>query len=447
MDPFKEWINWILEGDQKVPKKQRHTAHRIFMRLVEEKGFKGSEVTVRKYVRLWKQAHTKKEGFLRLSYEPGEDAQADFGQAQVIIANRQETVHYLVCRLCYSRKSYVVAFPRETRECLFEGLRRIFEALGGVPRRIWFDNLSAAVKKILKGHRREETEDFIGFRSHYLFEPVFCRPRKGNEKGHAENLVGFSRRNFMVPLPEVENFKELNNLLMERCQKDGQRKVNGESIEKRFEVERPKLLPLPHRRHPCRVYHYTRVNKFQELYYNTFVYSVPVEYVHRKVRMHIGAFSVEIACENKVIACHRRCYRPEDSGINPLHYLDTLEYKARAVEYASVLKQWNLPKVFRHLREELKRRYVGVEGDREYVRVLKLHREFDVDTVEIAVGLALEYGAVSSDGVKSLCHQLTTSTLMNNPINLTNRSRKVQKTRSWTPNLSNYNLLMKGGEA
>jgi len=445
MGPVAEWVTQILESDQKVPKKQRHTAHRIYVRLFEEKGFQGCESNVRRYVRFWKRQNKEVEGYLRLDYVPGEDAQADFGEALAVIDGRQETIHFLVLRLCYSLKSYVVAFPGETKECLLEGLRRIFERLGGVPRHLWFDNLSAAVKEVLKANRRIETEDFLGFRSYYLFEPVFCQPAKGNEKGHAENLVGFSRRNFMVPIPEAKTYDELNELLMDRCLKDGKREVDGKSIDQWFEDERPNLLPLPHRRHPCRVYEHTSVNKFQEVHHKKFVYSVPVKYIYHDVRLHIGAFSIEIECENKIIARHKRCYRESDSGIDPLHYLDTLEYKPRAIGHCRVLKEWKLAKIFERLHEALKRRYIGVEGDREYIRVLKLHRDFDADTVEIAAGLAIEYGAVSSDGVRSLCRQLTISTPIANELNLADCSPVVQKTRSWKPELSCYDLLLSGG--
>jgi len=442
LGPMKEWIENILEKDKEAPKKQRHTAHRIYKRLVSEKGYRGCESGIRQYVRRWKQSHTETESFVRLSYEPGMDAQADYGEAQVFMNGKAETVHVLSLRMCYSTKSMQVCLPGETQECLFEGLRGIFEEIGGVPANIWFDNFPAAVSKILKGSNRIETENFIGFRSHYLFNAVFCAPGKGNQKGHVESLVGYGRRNFMVPVPEVGSFEELNEKLIRECREDEDREIREKRVGELFEEEKSKLIKLPSRRHSCRVVHRAKVNKFQEVEYGKKLYSVPINYVGKEVWVHAGAFEIEIEYEHRIISRKKRVYQANESGIDPMDYLDILERKSRAVGHAKVLKDWKLPEIFPRIHQAIKNKYPGSEGDREYIRLLKLLRDFEMDILEVAAGLALEYRSVGSDAVRSLCYQLTSSN--GNPvrIDLSKSIKAVQKPHSWSPDLTVYDRLL-----
>ncbi len=442
LGPVKDWIDHILESDREAPRKQRHTAHRIYTRLVLEKDYQGSESGIRQYVRRWKQAHAENESFVRLSYEPGVDAQVDYGDAQVIMNGQLETVHILSLRLCYSTKSVQQSVPGETQECVFYGMRRIIEELGGIPPNIWFDNFPVAVSKVLRGRSRIETENFMGFRSHYLFNAVYCAPGKGNEKGHVESLVGYGRRNFLVPVPEVASYEELNERLLKDCREDDNRVIRGKRVGELFEEERDRLLKLPVHPHPCRVKHKGKVNKFQEVEYDKKLYSVPMQYTGRDVWLHIGAFDIEIESDHQIISRKKRVYRAEESGIDPMDYLEILERKARSVGHAKVLKDWKLPQVFSRLQESVRKRYPGAEGDREYIRILKLFREFELDVLEVAVGLALEYRSVGSDAVRSLCHQLVSSSEKPVRIDLSNHPEGVQTLRSWSPNLAVYDQLL-----
>jgi transposase len=442
--PVKEWIDNILEKDKDAPRKQRHTAHRIYNRLKEEKGYRGCESGIRHYVGKWKRSETGKESYVRLAYSPGVDAQADFGVAEAIMKGERQNVHVLSLRLCYSTKSMQVSLPGETQECVFEGLRRIFEEIGGVPQNIWFDNFPAAVSSVLKMSNRIETENFIGFRSHYLFAAVFCAPGKGNEKGHAETLVGYGRRNFMSPVPEVASYEELNHRLMHECRADEDRKKGDRRVGDLFEEERDRLLKLPARQHPCRVLHKAKVNKFQEVEYAKKLYSVPMKYVGQEVWLHVGAFEIEIEFEDRVIVKKRRVYRADESGIDPRDYLDILERKSRAVSHARVLKEWKLPEVFQRLHLSIKKKHAGSEGDREYIRILKLTRDFEMDILAVAAELALEYQSVGSDAVRSLCHQLASSNEKPMQIDLSDSAETIQNVHSWTPNLKAYDRLLTG---
>src|SRR5712691_11475212 len=186
LQPFLALIDHWLEEDNTRPPKQRHTAHRIYDRLVTEFAFQGGESTIRQYVR--EQRPRGREVFIPLEHDPAE-AQADWGEAMVHMKGRLVKANLFCLRLCYSTRFFVKAFPRQSREAFFAGHVASFEAVSGVPRSITYDNLSSAVKKVLSGPRRQEQQEFVAFRSHHLFESVFCRPAEAHEKGLVENLV------------------------------------------------------------------------------------------------------------------------------------------------------------------------------------------------------------------------------------------------------------------
>src|SRR3954449_12306935 len=198
LDPFLPVIHQILEDDKKAPKKQRHTARRIFERLREEHGYKGGLSIVKEAVAA-RRARSA-EVFVPLAHPPGE-AQVDFGEAEITLDGRPTKVALFVMPLPYSDATFVRAFPRECTEAFLEGHVRAFEFLGGVPRRISYDNLKIAVAKVTGGRGRVVTREFLRLKSHHLFEDHFCLVRRPNEKGHVETLVGYARRNFLLPLP------------------------------------------------------------------------------------------------------------------------------------------------------------------------------------------------------------------------------------------------------
>ena len=207
LGPWLGVIDAILEDDKQRPAKQRHTAKRIFERLKEEHGFTGGYTIVKDYVRT--ATLRSREMFVPLTHAPGE-AQADFGEALVVIAGVEQKAHYLAMDLPHSDDCFVVAFPAETTEAFLEGHVRAFAYFGGVPTRILYDNTKIAVAKILGGEERQRTRAFSELQSHYLFADKFGRPAKGNDKGKVEGLVGYARRNFMVPIPRVISWEELN---------------------------------------------------------------------------------------------------------------------------------------------------------------------------------------------------------------------------------------------
>lgn len=229
LDPFKARIDELLAESERLPRKQRYTAKRIFD-VIREEGYEGSEPTVRRYVGERRADKRRPDVFLPLEFDPGRDAQVDWGESVCVMAGAERIVQLFHMRLCFSRRPFIMAFPGQKQEAFFEGHRQAFRFFGGVPHRIASDNLKTAVLKILKGRTRLEQSAFVQFRSHYLFESHFCTPGAGHEKGRVEDVVGFGRRNFMVPLPEVASFDALNEHLLRCCQSEDERTVKGQPV-------------------------------------------------------------------------------------------------------------------------------------------------------------------------------------------------------------------------
>ena len=244
LDAWVGIIDQILEQDKERPRKQRHTAKRVFERLRDEHGFTGGYTIVKDYVRLRKLS--QREMFVPLEHPPGE-AQADFGEAQVVIGGVERKAHYFVMDLPQSDDCFVMAFPAETTEAFLEGHNQAFGYFGGVPRTILYDNTKLAVRQILGDGTRNKTRAFSELQSHYLFAEKFGRPGKGHDKGKVEGLVGYARRNFLVPVPRCASWEELNAKLREQCTRRRERRLRGhqETIGERFAKDQQRLLPRP----------------------------------------------------------------------------------------------------------------------------------------------------------------------------------------------------------
>jgi transposase len=400
LGPWLGVIDAILNDDKQRPVKQRHTSKRIFERLKDEHGFTGGYTIVKDYVRV-ATLHGQ-EMFVPLRHAPGE-AQADFGEALVVIAGVERKAHYLAMDLPHSDDCFVAAFPAETTEAFLEGHVRAFAYFGGVPTRILYDNTKIAVAKILGGEERKKTKAFSELQSYYLFADKFGRPAKGNDKGKVEGLVGYARRNFMVPIPRASSWEELNLHLEADCRKRRERRLRGhtETIGERFESDRAVLLPLPAAPYEACEKISARVSSLSLVRYRSNDYSVPTEYGHRQVWVKGYVHEVVIACGSEVIARHQRSYEREAVVFDPLHYLALLEQKTRALDQAAPLAGWQLPECFAQLRRLLEAR-LKKQGSREYVQVLRLLETFDVAEVTLAIEDALRLGTISFDAVRHL---------------------------------------------
>ena len=331
------------------------------------------------------------------------NAQVDFGESLGVIGGVECKLHYFAMSLPHSDAIYMKAYPRETTEAFCNGHNSAFAFFGGVPLSILYDNTIIAVAKILGDGNRVRTRAFSELQSHYLFEDKFGRPGKGNDKGNVEGVVGYGRRNFLVPPPRFNSFDDLNAWLEEQCLKRQDDVVRGhaETIGERLMRDLNTLMPLPPAAYDACEKISTRATSISMVRYRNNDYSVPVAFAHQNVQVCGYVHEVVIGCGAEIIARHRRSYEKADMVFNPLHFLPLLEQKVGALDQAAPLKGWDLPEEFATLHRLLEAR-MGKLGKREYVQVLRLLETFEMDHLQGAVKQALALGAIGYDAVKHL---------------------------------------------
>ena len=326
-----------------------------------------------------------REMFVPLAHPPGH-AQADFGEADAIIAGVMHRAHFFVMTLPHSDACFVAAYPAATAEAWLDGHNAAFAFFGGVPQSILYDNDKCLVSRILPDGTRQRTRSFSGLQSHYLFEDRYGRPGKGNDKGNVEGVVGYARRNFMVPRPRFASWDAFNAQLEEQCRNRQGEVVRGhrESIGERLRRDCEALMVLPPAPFDACDKQGTRVSSLSLVRYRTNDYSVPVAYGHREVWIRGYVHEVVIGCGGGIIARHPRSYERDDMVFDPIHYLPLLEQKIAALDQAAPLAGWELPDAFPTLRRLLEAR-MGKSGKREYVQVLRLLETFDLEVLHGAV--------------------------------------------------------------
>jgi transposase len=399
IEPVLPIIRQILDDDTTAPKKQRHTAKRIWQRLKDEHAFTGGYTSVKDAVRELKIG--RKEVFLPLSHPPGE-AQVDFGFAQVMVAGVETDVAVFVMSLPYSDAVYIQVFPRECTETFQEGHARAFTFLDGVPTRIAYDNTKTAVAKIVGPRERELTHEFLRLTSYYLFESHFCLVRRPNEKGHVERLVEYARSNFLVPVPRVDSLEQLNAQLAERCRNDQARSVRGKSgtVAELLAEDRAEMLSLPTRPFDARRTADVAVDSLSLVRFDTNSYSVPTKYAHRTVKVVATVSEVKIVFEDQLLARHPRGWSREQTHFNPIHYLALLERKPGGFDFARPLEKWELPECYGVLRRRLEAD--DRQGTRGFIRVLRLLETHSPAQLTDAVEYALDIGIEDPDSIRTI---------------------------------------------
>lgn len=398
-------IDRWLEADRRAPRKQRHTARRIHRRLVAEVGFSGAESTIRRYVgRRRRELAVGQEVFVPQGHQAGRTAEVDWYEATVRFPEGERKVCFFAMRSCFSGRSFHVAFPRQTQQAFLEAHALAFAWFGGVFEEVRHDNLSAAVKRVLRGRRREQTDRFVALRSHYLFEAEFCRPglQGAHEKGGVEGEVGRFRRTHLVPVPQVADFDALNAMLRERCADDDQRRREGHgaTIAEDFAHEAPLLRSLPDQAFDTSEVSTARVDRSARVTVRTNRYSVPVRLAGRKVEVRVHARRVEVVHEGAVVARHPRLQGRHEERLELDHYLELLAVKpgalagCRALLRARAEGAW--PSAYDVLWQGLTGRYGASEAARQMVAVLMLHREHGPVAVFEAVQDALLHGCVEA---------------------------------------------------
>lgn len=442
LDPYTGQIDGWLSEDKARPRKQRHTAKRIFERLRDECGFDGGYTIVKDYVRARKRSG--KEMFVPLSHPAGH-GQADFGEALVVIGGIEQKAYFFAFDLPHSDACYIRAYPAANTEAWLDGHVHAFAFFGAVPRSILYDNDRCLVAKIMPDGTRNRTQRFSAMLSHYVIGDRYGRPGKGNDKGKVEGLVGYGRRNFMVPIPRFATWDAFNEYLEEQCRKRQADILRGHkiSIGDRLEADLLAMRPLPVAPFEACDLQSGQVTSTSVVRYRGNDYSVPVAFGHREVWIKGFVDRVVIGCAAEIIADHPRSYDTGDMVFAPVHYLRLIERKIMSFDQAAPLQNWELPEAFATLQRLLEARQ-GKAGKREYVQVLRLLERFEIKVLHLAIRDALRMGAISFDAIK---HLLLCRVERRPPRLDLDVYPFLPRTNIATTSASSYMSLLAGGEA
>jgi transposase len=450
---YRAVIDAWLEADREAPRKQRHTARRIHQRLVDEHGAEVAEVTVRQYVRARKRQLGWPVGdvFVPQVHAPGVEAEVDWGQALVELAGLPVAVHLFVMRASFSGAAFCQASLVETQQAFLELHVQAFEWFGGVYPKIRYDNLKSAVKKVLKGRRRVESDRFVALRSHYLFSSQFTTPglEGAHEKGGVEGEVGRFRRNHLVPVPRVADLAELNTMLLAGCEADLARRIDGRpgTVEEAWAAERPLLGALPADPFDSAEVAAPRVDQKSLVTIRQNRYSVPVALAGLKVSARIGAREIAISHGGREVARHERLHGKFATSAQLDHYLELLARKPGGLEHSLALAQergrgaW--PACFDELWTALTGRYGRSEAARQMVDVVLLCRDHGPDQVALAVRGASTAGAIDGRAVAVLARRAHGAPRPA-PSPLTGLEPRLAAHQRPEPDLTDYDQLLGG---
>ena len=408
--PLIPFINAILEADRKAPRKQRHTAHRIWQRIRTEMAErKVAEVTIRQYVRERKRqlGWSTRATCVPQSYQPGQEGQVDWYEAWAELGGEPVLLQVFSMRSMASGAAFHRAYQRATQQAFLGAHEYAFSFFGGVFRLLRYDNLKAAVKKILRGFQREETTRFIAFRSHWRFQSEFCTPYEAHEKGGIESEAGYFRRNHWVPMPKARDLADLNAQLLAACREDERRQIAGhrQPVGAAMIEERAHLLPLAEHGFELAEVSFPRVDGLGCVRVRTNLYSTPAE-PGKTVEVRLYPSSVEVRDAGRCIARHQRCYQRQQQVLDLEHYLDVLERKPGALIGSKPLAAWRerglWPESYDRLLKELIGRHGKQSGTRQMIEVLSLIKQHGQERVRAAVEEAISLGCSDAAAIRHL---------------------------------------------
>ena len=408
LGPYLKLIDEWLADDKQRPKRQRHTAVRIYNRLRQEHDFQGSETTVRRYVREAKLrlGIGSQQVFIPSDPQVGVEAEVDWGRCIAILAGVETQLRLFCMRSKCSGKHFVCCYPCERQQALFDGHMRGFSFFGGVFPVLIYDNLSTAVQKVFRGKKRVLHESYDKFRGYYNFTPRFCNRGQGHEKGGVEGLVGYARRNYMVPVPEADSLAELNRKLLRDCLSYGDHRIAGreQTVNELYEAERGHLLPLPDIAFSNLETSIGKVDKYSTVVVDKNRYSVPTSYAYLKVNVVLYIDRVEIFYGSKKIAVHQRLYSNNKWSLLPEHYLDLIRQRPQAFESARPIRQWrkHWPSCLERLLDGFCQKQGHTKGIKDFISVLWFYKDHHAEDIESAVEVALSSNASSSQAVKHI---------------------------------------------
>jgi transposase len=410
LGPLIPFINAILEADRTAPRKQRHTARRIWRRILTEKPDQTvAEATIRQYVRERKRelGWSTRTTCVPQNYESGQEGQVDWYESWAELSGERALLQVFSMRSMASGAAFHRAYHRATQQAFLEAHELAFRYFGGVFRVLRYDNLKSAVKKILRGYRREETTRFIAFRSHWRFESEFCTPEEPHEKGGIEGEAGYFRRNHWVPLPNARDLTELNTLLLTACREEERRRIAGhsEAVGVAMAAERANLLPLAAQGFDLAEISFPRVDGLGCVRVRTNLYSVPAA-PGRTVEVRLYPTYVEVRDEGRPIAHHERCYERNQQVLDLEHYLDVLERKPGALAGSKPLAAWRArglwTKSYDQLLERLIEKHGKQSGTRQMIQVLGLIKPHGHERVRTAVEEAISLGCADAAAIRHL---------------------------------------------
>jgi hypothetical protein len=344
--------------------------------------------------------------FIPCEPDAGHEGEVDWGTATAILAGEEIRLKFFCMRSKYSGKHFVRFYFCERQQAFFDAHIHAFSFFGGIFPVLIYDNLTTAVNKVLRGRERIEQEGFGKFRAYYTFEARFCNPDSGHEKGGVEGLVGFARRNYMVPIPEAANLEELNEKILRQCVSYGNHKMAGRdrTVNEFYEEEKSHLISLPEVAFGNVKTSASRSDKYATVIVDKNRYSVPSRYAGLRVKALHYADRVEIFIGAKRVATHERSYGNNKWILNPDHYLDLIEQRPMAFNSARPIRQWrkSWSQSLNTLLERFCRAQGETKGIKDFIAVLMSYRDYEAGEVEAAVELAIENNISSSDGVRHL---------------------------------------------
>lgn len=453
LDPVKPFIEAILVADKTAPRKQRHTARRIWSRLCEEMPqHPVAELTVRAYVRdrKWALGLAGKEICIPQNYDWGHEAQVDWYEAFVVLAGERVKVQIFAMRSMKSGAAYHRAYLYATQQAFFEAHEHAFTYFGGVFVVLRYDNLASAVTKVVRGHTREEHTRFVAFRSHWKFDAEFCGVAQPQEKGGVEGEVGTFRRNHLVPVPEVSDLAALNAKLLADCIADQSRQIGDRTapVGALLVAERDHLLAFPKHGFDLAVAHPGQVDAKGCVKSHRVWYSTPLR-VGAKVQIRALPSVIEVWYGGQQVALHERSYQRGVEVFHLEHYLDVLDKKPGALPGSRPLAQWRAqglwPECLDRLWSQWQERLGKPAATRAMVDLLLLARVHGWSAVKTAAEKALLLGCTDESAVQCLLAQVAAATEI--PPLSTEDLGSLSRYERPLPEISGYDQLLAGERA
>lgn len=406
LGPYKGLIEQILAEDEQAPRKQQHTAAKLYRRLRDEHGYAGGYDQVRRYV--GRLVRDRRETFIPLTHPPGRRLEADFGHIYVDFPDGRRRVSVLLLTWSHSGYRFAVALPNERTEAILAGMVEGFEFFGCVPWEVWWDNPTTVATAVLEGRQRKVQSRYAALASHYRFDPRFCMPARGNEKPAVEHSVYDLQRDWATPVPRAEDLAELNAYLRScaLAKRDHTMAGKTQTVGELFEQDKQGALALPAHAFDPFVPSTAKVDKYQTVRFDTNRYSVPRRWAFQTVTIKAYVDRIEVTSDAGVIAHHERSYARDEWIVLPQHYLAILGRRPAALDHSFVFDRWELPACFEQLRSDFEQREGLAAGARQYVRVLQLLAEYPVKVVEEAISQCRKKTTVHADHILATVRRL-----------------------------------------